>query len=188
MSVLTPEFRGSFVTLIEPRESAPNARPQYSMMVVLDKSDAQTAPFMKELKEAMEEVWYERHKTKLPREVWDFNIKNGDGPITNTGKTYDELTGCWVFRTTAGEDRQPRVIDTHKRIVTDPKLLRSGNWFRASVSPWAWKAFSGVSIDLNSVLFVREDDPYAGGNEEDAEEVFDEFFEDEDEDEDDLFA
>lgn len=152
--LITPEFRGSFVHLAEPKAPAPGADPVYSMVIVLPKEDAETKKFMKDLKAAVELTAKEKFG-KLPKKLkkpW----KDGDE------EDRPEWEGCWAIP--AKSKSRPGVVNGDLQPVMDPDDLQSGYYYRAAISEWGWShptGGQGVSLNLDNVQYVREGEPFS---------------------------
>lgn len=152
----TPPFRGSHVHLFKARKASASAEPKFSMVIPIPKED----PFWEEIDEATEKVAMEewgRVPKKLKRTIHDGDEQDED-------KDKPEWHGCYYFN--ASSDTRPGVIDkaTGKEII-DPSEVYSGAWYIASVnvSPWEHdEGGKGVSIYLNNVMKVKDDEAFSG--------------------------
>lgn len=160
IKLTTPEFRGSYVNLIEPRAVSddPGAEKKYSMLIVLSKTDPEAKAFVKKLEAAIQTASAEKHGKPIPKErLKHYPIKDGD----NDEK--EDFHGHWLI--SASNKFKPGAIDLNGQKLISTEDLYSGAWYRASISCWAWdnpKGGKGVSINLKNVLKVRDDDAFTG--------------------------
>jgi hypothetical protein len=150
--LITPEFRGSFVNLVEPRAIAEGQDPVYGMVVAVPKSET---AFKQKLDDVVNELCMEKWG-EVPKKLKN-PIRDGDE------EDRPEFEGCWVFNTKS--KTRPGVVDMDLQPILDPDLLYSGAWYRVELSAFAWDhrtGGKGVSFGLNNVLFVREDEAYSG--------------------------
>lgn len=148
----TPEFRASYVNLAKPRAVNPGDDPQYGMNIVLPKDD----PFWKKvdtlIDQAAKAKWGQRPK-KLT-----LTRKDGD-----SDDTPEEWEGC--FSVPATSKSRVGVIGLDGEDIVDGSKLYSGAWYRATVRIGAWtygRMKKGVSVYLENVLFVKDDEPFSG--------------------------
>lgn len=151
VKLVTPEFRGSFAHLNKPRAFG-NSEPKYSITMVLDEDD----PFWDKLEAACKEV-AERRWEKLPR-----NLKL---PIRHGSETDNDDWEGKKFCQFSSEER-PGVVDAELEDVVDRSEIYSGAWYRCSIRPYAWHYpetnKKGVSIQLDNVMKVRDDEAFSG--------------------------
>ena len=142
-TLITPEFRGSFVALAEPRKPAPDAKAVYSIVVAIPKTETEfLAKLDAEIEEAAKGKW-----GKIPPRL-KTTVRDGDE------EEREEFAGCMVFN--CKSDSRPGVVDSDLQPVLDPELLYSGAYYRVSVNPFAWEhpaSGKGVSLGLNNVIF-----------------------------------
>lgn len=154
--LVTPEFRGSYVHLVKPRAANKKAEPKYSICIVLDKDD----PFWKKLERLTQKAAAEKFG-KVPRNLVS-TVHDGDEQ--DEEKEKEEFFGCYYVNATS--DTKPGVIDADGEDLIDPGELYSGAWYRASVRVGAWHFEDmnrkGVSLYLDNVMKVRDDEPFSG--------------------------
>lgn len=157
--IVTPEFRGSFVSLVEPSipPGASEDAARYQITIVLPSDH----PFIEKITEACEAVAYEK---------FGKNIKFGTGrgkvrlPFKDGDETgYAEHEGAVTFQ--AATRRKPEVVDSDLQPIMDADEIYSGAWYRASIVPFAWDhptGGKGVSLSLSNVMKVKDDDAFDG--------------------------
>jgi hypothetical protein len=152
LKITTPEFRGSFVTLKKPRAFG-NSDPKYSITITLPDDDEFWDDLMDKVEAAAEKRW----DGKIP--------KNMHIPIRHGDETeYEDWEGQ-KFCQAASEDR-PGIIDVDGEDIIDFSELYSGAWYRASIRAYAWHYpetnKKGVSLQLDNVMKIRDDEPFSG--------------------------
>jgi hypothetical protein len=152
--LITPEFRGSFVHLTKPvkMKGMDESEPRYQILIPLDKDD----PFWDDLEDAIEEALEDKFG-KIPKK-FKHPVKDGDD------EEYDNLKGMSFINAT--NSRRPGVVDENLDPIMEADELYSGAWYRASINVWAWShptGGNGVSISLNNVMKIRDDERYDGG-------------------------
>ena len=164
-NIITPEFRGSYVTLVKPRaiSDEPDAELKYSINILLPKDSPETKAFIKKLEGAFAASMTEKLGKPIPfANCRHYPIHDGDK--ADDDGNVDEITkGCWVIY--ASNKRKPGAIDMKGNKLFSEDDLYSGAWYRASLSTWAWtnpKFGKGVSINLDNVLKVKDDEAFGG--------------------------
>jgi hypothetical protein len=168
--LVSPKFRGSYVNVMKARAIG-DGDPEYGMTIVLDKEDDEHLAFLAKLKKAMKAAAAEKIGADVPPEKWKhYPITDGDD------SDQEEFHGKWLIRTK--NKRQPGILvleeDGTRRAVERESEIYSGAWYHASLRPYAWKNEfgKGVSISLNGVLKVQDDEQFGGSfNEGDFDEV-----------------
>jgi hypothetical protein len=151
--LVTPEFRGSFVHILEPHaiKGVENAQPRYQITIPVKKSD----PFWKKVEALIEETAKEKWG-KIPPKMKK-PIKDGD----DEGRP--EFVGCYSIQ--ASSKNKPGIVDSSLQPIMDADEIYSGAWYRASIRAYAWShptGGNGVSIALDNVQKVRDDTPFSG--------------------------
>lgn len=162
--IITPEFRGSYVTLVKPRAQEEGKEPKYSINIVLKKKAPETIAFLKRLEASFNASMIEKLGKAIPFAACKYYpVHDGDKPDED-GEVSDITKGCW--RIYASNKFKPGCIDKAGQKLFSEEDLYSGAWYRASVSTWAWKndlGGRGVSINLDNVMKLKDDDKYGGG-------------------------
>lgn len=177
IKLTTPEFRGSYVNLVKPRaqkqDDGTMSDPKYGLLIALKKDDPKTVPFLKQLMAAIQATSAAVHGVAggIPKEkLKHYPIKDGK---TMEGEQFEDF---YVIR--ASSKSKPDCIDkTGRQLISDEDLY-SGAVYMACIAPFAWsneRGGKGVSIGLNSVLKVRDDEKF--GNKGDAKGDFSAFLE-----------
>lgn len=169
VKLVSPKFRGSYVNVMKARAIG-DGDPEYGMTIVLDKEDEEHMVFLKKVKKEMARVAEEKFGD-IPVEKWKhYPISDGDD------SEQEEFHGKWLIRTK--NKRQPGILvleeDGTRRAVEKESEIYSGAWYHASIRPYAYKNEfgKGVSISLNGVLKVEDDEQFGGSfNEADFDDV-----------------
>lgn len=152
--LVTPEFRGSFVSLIEPTtiQGAPEgAKPKYQITIPIAKDNAFWADLKKEVEATALAKW-----GKIPNKFRS-PVKDGD----NEGRP--ELEGCYVVQ--ASSVQKPGLVDKNLKPIMDPNEIYSGAYYRASIRCFAWShptGGNGVSIALDNVMKTKDGEAFSG--------------------------
>lgn len=159
-TIKTPEFRGSFVSLVKPRAFEEGKEPTYQITIVLPKKDPATKKFIAEFLAAVKAASTAAHGVAIePKKLKHFPIQDGDT------KDIENFVGCYVIR--ASSRFKPSAVDkTGDKLETEDELY-SGAWYRCKISVWGWKHTTGgkgVSVSVDSVLKTRDDDRFGGGS------------------------
>lgn len=167
--LVSPKFRGSYVNVMKARAIG-DGDPEFGMTIVLDKEDDEHMAFLAKVKKAMKAAAADKFGD-IPMEKWKhLPITDGDD------SEQEEFHGKWLIRTK--NKRQPGILvmeeDGSRRAVERESEIYSGAWYHASIRPYAWKNEfgKGVSISLNGILKVQDDEQFGGSfNEGDFDEV-----------------
>lgn len=162
--LITPEFRGSFVHVVEPHaiKGVENAKPRYQITIPLKKSDPFWAKVDALVEETAKAKWGKiPPKLKTPK-------KDGDE------EERPEFAGQYTIQATS--QNKPGIVDANLQPIMDAKEIYSGAWYRASIRAYAWEHATGgkgVSIALDNVMKLRDDEAFSGRS--NAEDDFAEF-------------
>lgn len=156
----TPEFRGSFVNLVKARAIEAGKEPKFSIMIVLPQGTPETSAFLTKLKKALDDAYQAKHGKLVPAaNMKHYPIKDG----ATTG--IEGMEKCWCI-TAANKYKPGAISKAGEKLLTEEDLY-SGAWYRVSVSGWAWAHATGgkgVSVNLESVLKVKDDTRIGGGS------------------------
>lgn len=151
LKLVTPEFRGSFVTLNRPRAFG-DKEPQFGINIVIPKEHR----FWEKLERIKQKAAEKKFGT-VPKKLVSTR-KDGDN------SDYPEWEGCYSIPATS-KDR-PGCVDTELEDIVDRSELYSGAWYRVSVRAYGWHHTEtnrkGVSLQLDNVMKVRDDEPFSG--------------------------
>lgn len=169
--VVTGKVRLSYEHLMKPyanTQNDPNAKPKYSVTVLLPKSDTATkARIDAAISAALEKGRRDRKfrdgvpLDRLPTPIYDGDGVRADG-YTPFGP---ECKGMWVFTASCDENRRPEIVDAHGNPIINASEIYSGIWGRVSVDfyPYAVPARQGVGCGLGNVQKLMDDEPLGAG-------------------------
>lgn len=169
--VVTGKVRLSYEHLMQPYanlQQDPNAKPKYSVTVLLPKSDTATkARIDKAIQAALLKGQQDKKFKpgtpidKLPTPIYDGDGVRADG-FTPFGP---ECKGMWVFTASSGADRRPEIVDVNRNPIIDASEIYSGIWARVSCDfyPYAVPARQGVGCGLGNVQKLSDGEPLGGG-------------------------
>ena len=151
--VITPEFRGSFVSLVEPRSipGVDSSKPKYQITIPLPKDD----PFWTTLKKLVESTAQEKWG-KIPPKMKS-PIKDGDL------MEREEFANCNTIQATSVN--RPGAVDANLSPIMDPEELYSGAYYRASIRCFALEhppGGKGVSVALDNVMKIKDGEAFSG--------------------------
>ena len=151
--MISPEFRGSFVSLIEPRSmpGAEGGKPKYQITVVLPKSDEFWTRLAKQIEDAAVAKW-----GKVPPRLKS-PIKDGDEMERS------EFDGMNTVQATSLN--RPGVVDAVLNPIMSADEIYSGAYYRISYRCYAWEhptGGKGVSVSVDNVMKVRDGEPFSG--------------------------
>lgn len=151
--LVTPEFRGSFVTVNEPKAFEQGGTPKYSMVIAMPKD----GEFMKKLMASVEEVaiakWGE-----MPKKLKTY-FKDGDTEEEKYG-----WEGMTVF-TASNKSKPGIVVKREDGTISEPisnDEIYSGAYFRASIRAYAFEynKSKGVTISLDNVMKTMDGEKF----------------------------
>lgn len=151
--IVTPVFRGSFVSLLEPKSlpGAEGSKPKYQITIVLPKEDK----FWAELEKAMTACAIGKW-TKVPPRMKS-PVKDGD--LTER----EEFIGR--FSVQASSINRPGIVGPDTKPIMDADEIYSGAYYRASIRLYAWEhptGGKGVSLALDNVMKVKDGEAFSG--------------------------
>ena len=166
MKVLTGEVRLSYVHLTEPyaNSTQPNAKPKYSVTLLIPKADVATKMDIEKsieaaAQDAVSKKWGGFRPPKLESVLHD-----GDGVRKNGTPFGEECKGHWVM--TASSEQKPQVVGMDNiTCQLAPQDIYSGMYARVTVRffGYANSGHKGVGCGLGNVLKTRDGEPLSGG-------------------------
>jgi len=150
---ITPEFRGSYVSLVEPRSmpGLEGAKPKYQVTVVIPKTDAFWAKLDKEIAAAATAKW-----GKIPPRMKS-PIKDGDE------MEREEFANCNTVQVASLS--RPGIVDADLNPIMSADEVYSGAYYRVSYRCYAWEhptGGKGVSLSVDNVMKTRDGDAFSG--------------------------
>ncbi len=177
--------RVGFVNVFRPRKNQNSDKEEYSMQLLIPKSEKETiAKIKKAVKQAKEDKFGGKSIPKLRNP-----LRDGDNPDDLPGKAElgaEPYAGHFFLNVKSNADNPPGVVDLKLEKIIDPSEFTSGDYCRVSMNAYAYDNVSqGVSFGLLNVQVVRKGKPI-GGTSSRPEDDF-EVYQPEDGDEDDDF-
>lgn len=166
----TGEVRLSFAHLFEPYANPGSAdEPKYSVTLVIPKSDTETVEKIRKAQQAaLEKGKHSKFGGKIPK-AWNDTLRDGDE------SDRPEYEGCWYISTRAGANYPPVVVDRARNEIIDPREIYSGVYARAAIDAFAYNTSGnrGVSFQIVAVQKTKDGEPFAGGAQVKADDLFD---------------
>ncbi len=184
--LVTPVFRGSYCNLLKPRKIEEDSEPKYSILMLLPKNSKKVKAFLVELREMAAEVMKAKFGKVIAESKLKYPlVKDGDEEASEE-EGENPNAGHWLIN--ASNKFKPGIINMAHEDLNDETEVYSGAWYRCTIDVWAWsnKWGKGVSVNLNNVQKVKDDEPFTGRQQ--ATDDFREFKEDGDEDEDEMLG
>lgn len=164
--LILKNVRFSFVRVFEARENNFTNEMEYSVDVLLPKSDKVQVKKVKEMIKAINEEILEKNaskfKGKLPP-AWREPLKDGDEVAKEKG--WDAYEGMYVLTPKRKEeDGRPLCVDKNKQAITVKEDMYSGCWGTVSMNMYGYtKGTGGVTLALNGLQKVTDDERLDGG-------------------------
>lgn len=165
MNITTGEVRFSFCNIFKPKAYQPGGKEQYSLTILLPKSDVETKQKLDAAVEdakqyGIKERWGGQLPPNLHVGIWDGDSVKADG--TPFGP---ECKGCWVFTAKANADRPPQIVDEYCQPILNASEVYSGCYGRVSVGPYPYNyaGNKGIGFGLGPVQKLRDGEPLGGG-------------------------
>lgn len=151
--IVTPEFRGSFVHLLEPHaiKGVENAKARYQITMPILKKD----PFWAKLNALVDETAKAKWG-KIPQKMKS-PVKDGDDDDR------PEFVGCFTLQATS--NNKPGIVDAQLNPIMDAGEIYSGAYYRASIRAYAWDhptGGKGVSIALDNIMKTKDGEAFSG--------------------------
>lgn len=171
------ELRVMFPRLFNPKAPSPGKDPQYSLLAIVRKD----SPTYNQIRDAVQAVATDSFgTTTLPtgrgNPLKDCAtadvVRKAEGKEPLFNKLTDPENYCYFNATTRSK---PGVVDAELNDLIAKDSVKDGYWCRLNVNAWTWShsGVKGVSIGLNHVQVVREDERLAsGGGSSDPRNVF----------------
>lgn len=157
-TVVTGVVRGSYVRVFEPALNDLSGNMEYSMAVLVPKSDKATiAKLKKAANAALAKKWPDA--SSRPRNLRN-PLRDGDEKDP-PDEAYEDHYFFNCKSSTA-----PGIVDGKLKPVTDAREFVSGDYCRVSLNAYAYdkKGNRGVAFGLNNIQVVEKGDPLGGAN------------------------
>lgn len=187
---VTPECRGSYVNLLEPRPLPQSDDLAWGMQCIFPKSPTVEA-FVKDLKQIYAQVILDKFGKEKSGEIAKILIAKNAFPVRDGDNSADagslanaeQLKGCY-FINTNNRFRQPHIIGPVGKAVNPDDLtpddIYSGAWYRVMLEFWYYDTAGnkGISTSIAAVMKTKDDENLgAGTSSTEATSAFSDFFE-----------
>lgn len=156
--VVTGKVRFSYAHVFEPQTAPGSDKAQYSVSVLIPKSDKETLAKIKSALEAAKESgrtskWGGKVPAKLHNPLRDGDEERGDDP---------SYVGHYFIN--AKSNNKPGVVDRQLNEIIDRTEFYSGCYGRASITffPFASSGNNGIGVGLNHVQKTQDGEPLGG--------------------------
>jgi Enterobacter phage Enc34, ssDNA-binding protein len=165
--VVTGKCRASFLHVFAPRMNELSGKEEFSMTLLVPKSDAAT---VRALKAASDAAIVIKWGGKTPPGL-QLPVHDGDGQKPRGGDYGLECKNNWVLNVKS--KTAPGIVDAQVQPVLDSREFVSGDYCRVSISAYAWEQMGnrGVSFGLNNIQVLGKGEPL--GSRARAEDEFD---------------
>lgn len=151
--IITNKVRGSYVNVFQPRFNELSNKEEYSMVILIPKSDKQT---VEKIKRTIDLKRAEKFGQKMP-----VNFRNPlrDGDVEKEG---DPAYKDHYF-VTLKSSTKVGVVDWRLEDVLEPSEFISGDYCRVSMIPYAYDVSGnrGVGFGLGNVQVLEKGEPLA---------------------------
>jgi len=172
---VTPECRGSYVNLLEPRALPQSTTMAWGMQCIFKKTPVVVA-WAKELKNLYAQVLIDKFGkekaggiAKILLAKNSFPVRDGDNPAdSGTLANAEQLKGCY-FLNTNNRFKQPHIIGPMGKAV-DPETLNpddiySGAYYRVMLEFWYYDTAGnkGISTSIAAVMKTKDGENLGAG-------------------------
>lgn len=155
--LITGTVRCSYVHVFEPRKNELSGKDEYSMTLLIPKTDRDT---LAKMRAAAEAAIAAKWGAKPPQHLQS-PIHDGDGGKPNGGPFPEECAGHWVVNVKTNE--RPGIVDAAVAPVLDRKEFMSGDYARVSLNAYAYdNKRIGVAFGLGNIQVIRKGEPLSG--------------------------
>lgn len=173
--LVTGECRLSYCNLLEARAINNVGAPQYSVKILIPKTDTATLQAMAKARDYARQAGVTDGKkpfaTFSAAKLATMNVSLKDGDIYFPDNP--ECAGHWVLNAKTPQDKPPGVLNEKKERVTNPTDIYSGMYGKVHIQlyPYDTAGNAGIGVSLQNVMKTRDGDPL-GGSRKKAEDVF----------------
>lgn len=146
--VITGKVRGSYVNVFAARKNELSGEDEYSMMILIPKTDTATVQAMRDaISAACEKKW----GSKVPQNI-KVTMRDGDAEYPDK----PEFKGQYFC--TVKSKQMPGIVDRNRQEVLDQMAFMSGDYCRVSLNAFGYdtKGNKGVSFGLNNVQILSK--------------------------------
>lgn len=187
LKVVTGKVRLGYPTLFKARAAEEGQDPKFSVELLIPKSDTKTlakiraaqnaAVATEKGKKVFGDVTPTYGSASFSHKKFTDTLRDGDDLDEQDG--HEERAGHWFMNVRSAANYKPGVVDKDSQQVIDESQVYGGVYGRVSMNAFAFntQGKKGVSFGLNSVMVLGYGEPF-GAPRENAEEIFDDGFED----------
>jgi len=161
--VITGRVRFSFVNVFEPKENE-DGKKQYQVSIIIDPEDDDAAETLRKVNAAIEAAKQKGKSKKFEGKI-PAKLKLPLGKGSEDRPDNPEYAGKFFLNANAPADKpRPGVVDAKRLPITDPELLYSGCYGRASISfyPFNFEGKKGIGCGLNNIQKLEDGERLAG--------------------------
>lgn len=172
--LVTGECRLSYVTLLEPRAIAVGQAPNYSVKILIPKTDQATLAALGKARDAARAAGVTDGKKPFAdfnaAKLASMNLILKDGDISD----HDEEKGCWTLNAKTPQDKPPGVLNEKNERTSSAIEIYSGMYGRVHIQlyPYNTAGNAGIGVSLQNVKKTKDGDPLGGGARKKPEDVF----------------
>ena len=156
IKVITGKVRASFVHVFEP-QSINGSEPKYSCSLIIPKSDTVTVGKIREAIEQAKQEGVPKWGGKIPPNL-KLPLRDGD-----VDRPEDPAYADSYFINATSQEL-PGVVDRKRVKITDPLVIYSGCYIRASINIYPFNANGnrGIAAGLANIQFWEDGEPLNG--------------------------
>ena len=156
IKVITGKVRASFVHVFEP-QSINGSEPKYSCSLIIPKSDTVTVGKIREAIEQAKQEGVPKWGGKIPPNL-KLPLRDGD-----VDRPEDPAYADSYFINATSQE-QLGVVDRRRVKITDPLVIYSGCYIRASINIYPFNANGnrGIAAGLSNIQFWEDGEPLNG--------------------------
>ena len=156
IKVITGKVRASFVHVFEP-QSINGSEPKYSCSLIIPKSDTVTVGKIREAIDQAKQEGVPKWGGKIPPNL-KLPLRDGD-----VDRPEDPAYADSYFINATSQEL-PGVVDRKRVKITDPLVIYSGCYIRASINIYPFNANGnrGIAAGLANIQFWEDGEPLNG--------------------------
>lgn len=164
--ITTGKVRFSYVYIFEARTQVNDdgtvSAPKFSLQLLIPKTDKATIKKLRDAEKETTAANLSRWGGKVPK-----NLKSiiHDGDEERDTDENPEYAGMYYMSVTANEQYPPKIVDRNLQAILDRDEVKSGDYGRVSVVPFAYSGRSnGISFGLRNVQKLTDGERLGGGS------------------------
>lgn len=179
--LVTGEVRLSYVNLLAPSQIDGKGEPQYSVKLLIPKTDTATLKALGAARDAARANGVTEGKKPFAKmseaRLAEMSLSLQDGDSPKYSDNNPENKGHWLLNTKSPADKPPGVLNEKREKVTKDSdkatEIYSGMYGRVHLQlfPYDTMGNQGIGASLQNVMKTRDGDPLGGGRKK-AEDVF----------------